>query len=63
MEKIYGKSLAAAGLYDIHKTSHNTEKMRQWRRSYFKNLTLFMLCIYGAPFIMAYYAVKYRRLI
>ena len=63
MEKTYGRVLAAAGLYEIHKVNQNRAEMRRWRLIYFKNLALFMGCIYGAPCIMAYYAIKHRRLI
>lgn len=63
LERTYGRVLAAAGLHDIHKVNRNRAAMRHWRRVYFQNLALFMGCIYGAPFIMAYYALKYRRLI
>ena len=63
LEKVYGRVLASAGLHDIHRVNQNRAKMRRWRLIYFKNLALFMLCIYGAPFIMVFYAVKHRRLI
>jgi hypothetical protein len=63
LEKVFGRVLAAAGLYDIHRVNHNRAGMRQWRLTYFKNLILFMLCIYGAPFIMVFYAIKYGRVI